>query len=145
MLKDPKIFSEVEQMDIVQERIKNFEKEEGPITGRMMITETAVPPELGLKIDDSDVRAFEGTFDFYDMAIGIAVNTRTQQIASGLWMTPQADGAEEPSKDWIEFFLEKLMSAFDEDGGYGMPVYSFVTDESDMTIVPTKPSEKREQ
>lgn len=130
-------------MDIVQERIKDFEKEKGPITGRMMITDAKVPSKLGLNIDNPDVRAFEGTFDFYDMAIGIAINTKTQQIASGLWMTAQVDGAEEPSKDWIEFFLEKLMSAFDEDGGYGMPVYSFVTDESDMTLVPTKPSRNR--
>lgn len=140
MLKDPKLFSEVEHMDIIQDRIKNFEKEEGPIKGRMMITDAIIPPELESQIDvnNPDVHAFEGTFDFYDMAIGIALNTRTQQITSGIWMTPQVDGAEEPSKDWIGFFLEKLMSAFDEDGGYGIPIYSFVTDESDMTIVPTK-------
>lgn len=138
MLKDPNLFSDVEQSKVVQEKIKAFEKEEGPIKGRMMITDATIPPELDLHIDNPDVRAFEGTFDYYDIAIGIALNVKTMQIASGLWMTPQVDGAEEPSKDWIEFFLEKLISAFDEDGGYGIPVYSFVTDESDMTIVPTK-------
>ena len=139
MLKDPALFSDIEHSKVIQEKIKAFEKEEGPVRGRMMITDAIIPAELNLHIDDPDVRAFEGTFDFYDMTIGIALNVKTMRIASGLWMTPQADGAEEPAEEWIEFFLEKLMSAFDEDG-YGMPVYSFVTDESDMTIVPTKPS-----
>jgi hypothetical protein len=68
----------------------------------------------------------------------MAIYTDTKEAATGIWITPQIDGAEPPTQDWIEFFIEKLLDSIDEDGTYGVPIYSFVNDTCDMTIVPGK-------
>lgn len=137
MLKDKRMF------DIVEETLKNngklseFEKEYGKIKGRMMITIGEIPDELGVTIEgDKKPTAFEASFDFYDSIIGFALYADTKEAATGLWVTPQKKGAAEPDRAWIEFFVEKLMESIRADGSFGTPVYSFVTYDRDMTIVP---------
>ena len=70
------------------------------------------------------------------MTISVAVYTQSMEFASAIWLTSQAEDAEQPSKEWISFFIDKLFEAFDDNGNYSFPIYSFVTDSSDMTIVP---------
>jgi hypothetical protein len=38
----------------------------------------------------------------------------------------------------VEFFIKTLMQSIEPDGSFGVPVYSFVSDTSDMTVVPAK-------
>ena len=36
------------------------------------------------------------------------------------------------------FFIKTLMQSIEPDGSFGVPVYSFVSDTSDITVVPAK-------
>ena len=137
MLTDKKKFDNVEQMLIEQGRIEAFEQENGAILGRMMITTDTMPEELAEEVEiKDDLTVFTASFDFYDMTVSAAVYTQSKEVAK-MWLTPQADDAEQPAREWISFFIEKLFTGIDDEGGYGIPMYSFVTDTSDMTIVPT--------
>ena len=137
MLTDKKKFENVEQMLIEQGRIEAFEQENGKILGRMMITTDAMPEELAEEVEiKDDLTVFTASFDFYDMTVSAAVYTQSKEVAK-MWLTPQADDAEQPAREWISFFIEKLFMGIDDEGGYGIPMCSFVTDTSDMTIVPT--------
>lgn len=141
MLADKKAFHRVEDALIDLGKIKAFEEENGKITGHMMILPVDIPEDIEVKqIPGKAPQGFEATFDFYDVAIGLAIHTDTMQIASGVWITPQTDGAEEPPEDWVKFFVEKLAESIEEDGSYGCPICSFVNDTCDMTVAPTKPS-----
>ena len=138
MLADEKLFAVVEDVLTKNGAIARFEAENGPIRGRMMIMRTVIPEGIEYKrIAGKMPTAFEASFDFYDAAVGLALDTVTMQAATGVWVTPQAEGAEAPAREWIDFFVEKLMGSFNSDGSYGTPVYSFVTDTCDMTVVPT--------
>ena len=138
MLIDEKQFEIVEQALREQGKLAAFEAENGVVRGRMMITVDNIPDNIIQDIESrDDLQAFTASFDFYDMTMSVAVYTKSREVASGLWLTPQTEDAEEPSKEWISFFLEKLFDGFDENGNYGVPMYSFVTDTSDITIVPT--------
>ena len=140
MLRDEKSFEIVEKILIENGSMAQFEKEYGEIKGRMMITLVDIPENLEIQLtDDKMPYAFEASFDFYDTSIGLALYTDTKQVASGIWITPQTDNAEMPSEEWVNFFLEKLMSAINDDGSFGIPIYSFINDTCDMTIVPTAP------
>ena len=137
MLTDKKKFDNVEQMLIEQGRIEAFEQENGAILGRMMITTDTMPEELAEEVEiKDDLTVFTASFDFYDMTVSAAVYTQNKEVAK-MWLTPQADDAEQPAREWISFFIEKLFIGIDDEGGYGIPMCSFVTDTSDMTIVPT--------
>ena len=137
MLIDKDKFEIVEQMLIEQGRIETFEQENGEILGRMMITTDAMPEELTEEVEiKDDLTVFTASFDFYDMTVSAAVYTQSKEVAK-MWLTPQADDAEQPAREWISFFIEKLFMGIDDEGGYGIPMCSFVTDTSDMTIVPT--------
>ena len=137
MLTDKKKFEIVEQMLIEQGRIEAFEQENGAILGRMMITTDTMPEELAEEVEiKDDLTVFTASFDFYDMTVSAAVYTQSKEVAK-MWLTPQADDAEQPAREWISFFIEKLFIGIDDEGGYGIPMCSFVTDTSDMTIVPT--------
>jgi len=61
----------------------------------------------------------------------------TMELIPQMWFTPQTDDAVEPSSEWIEFFVKTLCENVSEDG-FGVPMYSFLNDHSDLTIVPTK-------
>ena len=137
MLTDKKKFDNVEQMLIEQGRIEAFEQENGAILGRMMITTDTMPEELAEEVEiKDDLTVFTASFDFYDMTVSAAVYTQNKEVAK-MWLTPQADDAEQPAREWISFFIEKLFIGIDDEGGYGIPMCSFVTDTSDMTVVPT--------
>lgn len=138
MLDNPELFYEIEDKLIADGTIADFEKENGRIKGRMMITLGEVPPELGLKIPKSkDVRIFICSFDFYEMALGIALNTKTLTAVTDLWLTPQVDDAEEPSMEWVDFFINTLIESISDDGSFSVPIFSFVNDECDLTLVGT--------
>ena len=137
MLADKEMFDVVEQILIKNGEIANFERENGKILGRMMITQAEIP--VGIEIQGKKGKqpmAFEASYDFYDANVGVAIFPDTREAASGIWITPQVDGAESPDRSWIEFFVQKLLEGIGEDGSVGLPIYSFVTDNSDMTIVP---------
>ena len=137
MLTDKKKFDNVEQMLIEQGRIEAFEQENGAILGRMMITTDTMPEELAEEVEiKDDLMVFTASFDFYDMTVSAAVYTQSKEVAK-MWLTPQADDAEQPAREWISFFIEKLFIGIDDEGGYGIPMCSFVTDTTDMTVVPT--------
>ena len=137
MLTDKKKFENVEQMLIEQGKIEAFEQENGAILGRMMITTDTMPEELAEEVEiKDDLTVFTASFDFYNMTVSAAVYTQSKEVAK-MWLTPQADDAEQPAREWISFFIEKLFIGIDDEGGYGIPMCSFVTDTSDMTIVPT--------
>ena len=139
MLIDQKMFESVENILIEQGKIAAFEAENGKILGRMMITKAEIPEGIDVKlVNGRRPQAFEASFDFYDSTVGLAIYTDAKEAASGIWITPQKAGADPPSNDWIEFFVEKLMECIEEDGSYGIPIYSFVNDTCDMTIVPVK-------
>ena len=137
MLTDKKKFENVEQMLIEQGRIEAFEQENGAILGRMMITTDAMPEELAEEVEiKDDLTVFTASFDFYDMTVSAAVYTQSKEVAK-MWLTPQADDAEQPAKEWISFFIQKLFEGIKDDGSYGVPIYSFVTNTADMTVIPT--------
>ena len=137
MLIDKAKFENVENMLAEQGKIEAFERENGAILGRMMITIDTMPEELAEEVEiKDDLTVFTASFDFYNMTVSAAVYTQSKEVAK-MWLTPQADDAEQPAREWISFFIEKLFMGIDDEGGYGIPMCSFVTDTSDMTIVPT--------
>lgn len=135
MLIDKTAFENVETILHNNGSIQRFESESGKILGRMMITLGEIPANLGIEQSDG-ARAFIGSFDFYDSEVGIAINPRTKELSSGLWVTPQKEGAEAPAQDWIEFFLKTLVDSFGDDGSFGVPIYAFVNDTTSMTVIP---------
>ena len=138
MLRDEKLFEIVENTLIENGTIAAFEKEYGKIKGRMMITLVDIPESIEVQLTgDKKPYAFEASFDFFDASIGLALYTDTKQVASGLWITPQKENAEKLSDDWINFFIEKLLSAIRDDGSFGIPVYSLINDNCDITVIPT--------
>lgn len=140
MITDVEAFQVVEKTLRDNGELQEFEKESGEVLGRMMITLGEVPPDLEIEVPEGSC-VFIGSFDFYDSVIGIVINPATKQAASGIWITPQVEGAEPPAEDWIEFFVKTLVGSFADDGSYGYPIFSFVNDTADMTIVPTDSSE----
>lgn len=139
MLIDKELFETVEEQLIQNGKLKDFESEYGKVKGRMMIMRTSIPDGVNIKIIPHKIpQAFEASFDFYDSTIGLALYTDIKEVATGLWVTPQTDNADPPAQEWIEFFVQKLIESIDDDGSYGTPIYSFVNDTCDMTIVPTE-------
>ena len=43
--------------------------------------------------------------------------------------------------EMVEFFLKTLTEHIEEDGSFGIPIYSFINDTSDMTVVPVSQEE----
>lgn len=135
MLANEELFRTVEEVLKENGVISGFENEHGPIRGRMMITETEIPDDPEIKKDN--MTAFLGTFDFYDMGIGIAIDTHTPENIGGIWLVPENGEAEEPAEEWVEFFIKTLVENISPDGAYGVPMYTFISDEGDFTVVPT--------
>lgn len=140
MLKDQAQFEIVEEALRKDGSIARFEEECGPVKGRMMITITDIPEGVKLteKRDTAPI-AFEASFDFYNSTAGIALYTKDRTPATGIWVTLQEEDAEAPEGGWIEFFIKTLVSSIDDDGSYGVPIYSLVSDTADLTVVPTAP------
>ncbi len=138
MLANEKLFASLEESLTQSGSIARFEAENGPILGRMMVVRAAVPEGIAVKqIAGKTPVVFEASFDFYDALLGLAIYTDTKEAATGVWVTPQTEGAEAPAHEWVEFFIEKLLESIREDGSFGVPIFSFVTDTCDMTVVPT--------
>ncbi|MGI6334404.1 MAG: hypothetical protein ACOX1A_07400 [Saccharofermentanales bacterium] len=136
MLFDIEAFERIEKVLHEKGKIEEFEKENDKIKGRMMITLGNIPDDLEIELK-SDCFVFIGSFDFYDATVGIAIDKETKELASALWITPQVDDAEQPSDDWIEFFFRILAEYVINADGFGVPICCFLTDESEMIIVPT--------
>ena len=137
MLIDKAKFKIIEDVLTEQGTIESFERENGVILGRMMITTDTIPEELANEVEiKDDLTVFTGSFDFYNMTVSAAVYIKSKRIAK-MWLTPQDDNAEQPAKEWLSFFVEKLFKGIDEQGCYGIPMCSFVTDTTDMTVVPS--------
>lgn len=77
MLKNPELFKNVETGLRSMGTIKAFEDEHGKIIGRAMINLTDIPESVEVKRPDREnLTAFEITFDFYNVALGIVVDTK---------------------------------------------------------------------
>ena len=142
MLADIEMFELVEEVVRKNGALERFENDCGKIKGRMMITMGTVPEGVEVKArGDNEPIAFEASFDFYDSVIGVAIYTAEQKLATDLWVRPQVEGADPPEEEWVEFFLKTLTEHIEEDGSFGIPIYSFINDTSDMTVVPVSQEE----
>ena len=140
MLNEPELFQAAEAGLKSMGVIERFEKENGPILGRMMITLTQIPESIPIQREDREnLTAFEASFDFCNVALGVAVDTKKKTLESSVWGRYQVPGAERPSQEWVKFFIQTLVEHIGEDGSYGIPMYSFVNNTSDFTAVPTAP------
>ena len=140
MLSNPKLFKTVEDTIRSQDSFKKWVEENGEIKGRMMIEEVDLPEGIEIKHPrEYEPVAFEASFDFYDVAVGIAVYTDTKDFATSFWGHYQDEEAELPDHTWVSFFLKKLIDAIYDDGSYGSPIYSMVNDTADITVVPDDP------
>lgn len=98
-----------EKFDVVEEEMHRkgifeaFERENGKIKGRMMIDLIEPPSDLAPDIPEGAL-CFGASFDFYDTSLGFAFDPVEGKARSGLWCTPQAEGAEEPAPEWKNFF-----------------------------------------
>ena len=142
MLVDPEMFQRIEKYLHDNGTIARFEQEQGPIRGHMMITLCDVPEEyLTTRVEGERVFGFEASFDFYDATAAFAFYPQSRTAGSGVWITPQREGAEAPSRDWIEFFVHTVLDNIKENGSFGIPMYTFLADVGDFTVVPISPAE----
>lgn len=139
MLADRQFFAKVEMKLNEDGMIKRFEEEGGKITGRMMITSVDVPDNLKENISlGTDDHAFEATFDFLDVAIGIVLDLNRVKTSSGFWLRAQIENPMEPQKEWAEYFINTLVKHIRQDGTFDDPILTFITEKRDYTIVPTR-------
>ena len=107
MLKDKKAFEKVEESLKEKGIIEKFENEDGKILGRIMITLTT------------------------------GLNVKTKEPVCGIIINGKYDAEDDIDGAWVEFFIKTLVENISEDGSFGIPMYSFVNDKSDFTVVPT--------
>ena len=138
MLINQELFNTVEQALLKNGTIADFENENGKITGRMMITLTDIPEDIKIDKKNNSIYAFVCSFDFYDASIGVVLDVKELKVLSPLWVTEQVENAEQPDQVWIEFFLTTLAENISDDGSFGVPMYTFLNDNSDFTVVPTR-------
>lgn len=140
MLFDQEKFSLVESIVTENGTIARFEKENGKVKGRMMIDLIEPPEDLGVDIPSGSY-CFSASFDFYDSTIAMVFNPVTRTVGSGLWVTPQIENADPPEQEWVEFFIQTLVDNIGSDGSFGIPMYTFISDSADSTVVPTQAQE----
>ena len=105
-----------------------------------MITLTEIPDSIPIARPDREhLTAFEVSFDFCNVALGVAVDTKKKTLESSVWGRYQTPGAEKPAQEWVKFFLQTLFEHIGADGSFGVPMCSFVNNTSDFTAVPTAP------
>ena len=140
MLSNPELFKTVEDGLNAMGVIKSFEDEHGPVLGRVMITTTEIPQGVTVAREDREnLTAFEASFDFCNVTLGVVADTKKKTLESSVWGRYQVAGAAKPSEEWVKFFIQTLLEHIDDEGNYGVPMYSFVNDTSDFTAVPTMP------
>ena len=138
MLKDKKAFDVVEKSLEEKGIIEKFEKENGKILGRIMITLTDKPDFVNEGINNKNVHFFECSFDFYDFTLTIGLNVKTKEPICGIIVNTEDGKEKNIDRAWVEFFIKTLVENISDDGSFGIPMYSFVNDKSDFTVVPTK-------
>lgn len=137
MLANPEAFRTVEEAMKAMGVLEKFEKENGPVLGRAMITLTEIPESIPVQRQDREnLTAFEISFDFCNVALGIAVDVKKKTLETSVWGRSQTPGAERPAQEWVKFFLNTLFEHIGDDGSFGIPMYSFVNNTSDFTAVP---------
>lgn len=124
-------------------KIREFERKYGKILGRVLIDIGELPSDMEEDVlkdrKKEELFIFNCSFDFYDAALGIALERKTLKVASGMWITEQIDEAELPSEDWINFFVRMLSeNVINSPNGFGVPIYIFVNNNSEMVVVPSK-------
>lgn len=139
MLINKNQFRSIEGFLVKNKTIEHFEKENGKILGRMMITKAEIPQNIQINTDNlGHVHAFNASFDFYNTVLGVAIKLPEKEFVSDLWMIAQDKNQDEVDKAWIDFFLQTLLENIEDNGCYGIPMYSFVNDTSSFTVIPTK-------
>lgn len=137
MLSNAEEFKAVEDALRGMGTLQAFEDQNGPILGRVMITLTDIPESVSVsRTDRENLTAFEATFDFCNVALGIVVDTKIKSMESSIWGKFQTPGAEKPSEEWIRFFIQTLFDHINDDGSFGIPMFCFVNDTADFTAVP---------
>lgn len=145
MLKGADNFRKLEDQLEENGVIENFEKENGPILGRVMIDLGEIPNNLRSEVlknhTEEEIYVFDCSFDFYDILIGMAIDKDTFEPVSKIWFTEQAENAEHPDEVWIKFFVEMLaeniLSVIKAGEGFGIPVCILVNDDSELVAVPS--------
>ena len=137
MLSDPESFEKVEKELRAMGTIGSFEANNGPVLGRVMILTTEIPSSIPVKREDREgLVAFEASFDFCNVALGVVADPVRKTLESSVWGRYQTPGAERPSNDWVKFFITTLFEHIGPEGQFGVPMFSFVNDTSDLTVVP---------
>ncbi len=137
MLSNPELFEAVEAGLTAMGAIARFEQENGKILGRMMIVTTEIPESISIQRTDRDnLTAFEASFDFCNVALGVVTDPKKKTLESSVWGRYQVPGAERPSEEWVKFFIQTLFEHIGDDGSFRIPMYSFVNNTSDFTAVP---------
>jgi len=137
MLADKDLFSHIEEELVKEGVINKFEKENGIIKGRMMITLGEVPKNLTdeIKRSDDDV-AFIGTFDFCDSAVGILFDPKKMDFTSPLWVSLQTEYAMRPQEELCDFFVHTITKNVKGNGSFTVPIYTFISDNGSFTVAP---------
>ena len=139
MLKDETKFDQLGQKLFMKGVLQDFEKKNGPIKGRMMVTEGKIPPEMLTKLqselmNSSNWIVVEGSFDFYNYTVGMIVDLTTGKPLANGWLVPQlGHPGMQPADKWQEFLIEKVVEAIDEKGKINLPLYVWISDRSDLT------------
>ena len=139
MLKEEKKFDQLGQKLFMQGTLQEFEKKNGPIKGRMAITEGKIPPEMLNKLQPELMKnpkwkVVEGSFDFSNYTIGMVVGLNPIKPLSEGWLVPQlGHPGVQPDKHWQEFFTEKAMNSIDENGHIDLPLFTWISDKNDLT------------
>ena len=143
MLANLKAFQDMERMLTEDGTIAQFEQENGPITGRMMIDLGQVPSTLADQVDLSgdSVVVFRGSFDFYQTTVGVALDVKTKKPVSGIWEEEQKLAAYQVPEEWVRYFLAVLLQGIDEEGRFGVPIFCFVNDTASFEVYPALPEE----
>ena len=117
MLINEEMFKLVENTCTENGIIERFEKENGKILGRMMITKAEIPQKIQNDINDlKHVHAFCASFDFYNTVLGVAVRLPKKEIISDLWIISQDGEQDDIDEAWIDFFLQTLIENIEDDG-----------------------------
>lgn len=137
MLTDKAAFDAVEQLLTENGTIAQFEAENGPVTGRMLVDLGEIPSTLRdeVQTDDNTV-IFRGSFDFCNSAVGIALNVKTLKPMSRVWMEEQKLGAYQVSEEFVRYFLAVLVDGI-HDGTYSVPIYCFLNDTASFEVYPS--------
>ncbi len=139
MLQDDTQFNQLGVKLFTHGILDDFEKKNGPIKGRMMVTEGKIPPNMLKKLQPELLKnprwlVVQGSFDFSDYMIGMVVGLNPVKPLSEGWLIPQSKnpGVELP-KQWQEFFMRKVINAIDENGHIDLPMFSWISDRNDLT------------